>query len=201
MKVVVCIPTTEEREQFFGELLDSLNKQTFTDFNIQTVKNIKPVGKAKRKVVELALNENPKYICMIDDDDLVMPTYLEKVVERLDKGNIDWCFTWGILFGEKGGVIHGEIQTPEQMIAGNCQPAWVSAKADVFRKENYDETVRYAEDMDLWLRLYEKRCKGDVIKEGLYLKRSHSFTVSNTEDLWKQQHVIIDRYRVRNGLA
>jgi glycosyltransferase involved in cell wall biosynthesis len=198
MKVIVCIPTTKEREQFLTELLDSLDKQTFKDFKIQIIRDIKPIGKAKRKVVEQALNENPRYICMIDDDDLVLPTYLEKVVERLDKGDIDWCFTWGLLFGDRSGVIHGEIQTPEQMIVGNRQPAWISAKANIFRKENYDETVRYAEDMDLWLRLYERKCKGDVIKEGLYMKRTHEYMVSKTEELWKQQHVVIDRYLARN---
>jgi len=197
MKVIVCIPTMDSRKLFLDELLESLDKQTFKDFKIQIVKNISPIGKAKRNLVRLALEDKPKYICMIDDDDYVLPTYLEKVVERLDKGDIDWCFTWGILFGGRSGHIHGEIQTPEKLIASNHQPSWISAKADVFRNNNYNETLLYAEDMDLWLRLYEERYRGDVIKESLYMKRWHEGALSKTQEMWIHQQEVIDKYLAR----
>ena len=181
-KVAVCIPSSSKREVFLKELLDSLDKQTFKGFKTYIVKDVSPIGKAKHDVVEMALKDNPKYISMIDDDDLIGPKYLEKVVNRLDVGEIDWCFTWGNLFGDRTGYIHGEIQSPEEMKKVNHQPSWFTAKAEVFRKYNYRENISYAEDMDLWFRLYEHGYKGDVIKEELYLKRWHNESLTITHN-------------------
>jgi glycosyltransferase involved in cell wall biosynthesis len=201
MKVTVCIPTMDARKSFLNGLLDSLDKQTFKDFKIQIVENVTPVGESKRKVVELALKDNPQYICMIDDDDYVLPTYLEKVVERLDRGDIDWCFTWGIVLGIDGrsGWIYGEIQPPEEMISFNHQPAWISAKADIFKHVNYDGSLVYAEDMDLWLRLYEAGYRGDVIKENLYMKNWHENSVSTNGNLWSHKQDVVDKYLARKN--
>lgn len=180
--VAVCIPTTDDRKIFLEELILSLTAQTFQDFIIYTVNNVSPIGKAKHDVVEMALKKgNHKIICMIDDDDLVEPTYIEKVVEHLYKNDIDWCFTWGSLFDGRTGFIHGEIQCPAEMLVENHQPAWISAKTDVFKEINYLETDAYAEDMVLWIRLYDAGFNGSIIKEELYLKRWHdkSLTVSH----------------------
>ena len=173
-KVAVCIPTASNRTEYYDELIKSLSIQTFKNFSIHVVLDITPIGKAKHQVVKMALDSKPDIICMIDDDDVVLPTYLEKIVERLENKDVDWCFTWGNLFGDRKGYIHGEIQTPENMLIENHQPSWFSAKAKVFRTENYDETVSYAEDMELWIRLHNKGFIGSVIEEELYLKRWHN---------------------------
>lgn len=174
-KVCVCIPTLSERASFLEELFISLDNQTFRDFSTILVSDVSPVGKAKHDLINLALSDNPEYILMIDDDDYIFPDYISRVVERLEKGDIDWCFTWGFLFGDdnRKGYIHGKIQTPDEMRLWNEHPAWISAKAEVFRDFNYNPEMDYAEDMDLWLRILESPYKGDVIKDELYMKRWH----------------------------
>lgn len=193
--VAVCVATSKEREGFFLELLDALDKQTYGNFRLYKVKDITPIGKAKHDVVELALQNNPKYICMLDDDDLIEPTYLEKVVARLDQGDIDWCFTWGKLFGDRTGYIHGEIQTPDEMLKENHQPAWISAKAELFKEYKYNENTSWAEDRDLWIRLWDTAHKGAVIEEELYLKRWHDKVLTITHQDIKKPFERSDHYR------
>lgn len=189
--VAVCIPSYKA-DKYLKELQDCLKKQTFKDFKTYVVKDISPIGKAKHDVVELALKDNPKYICMIDVDDLVAFTYLEKVVKRLDKGDIDWCLTWGSLFGGRKGYIHSEIEPYEELIKSNSKRhAWICAKADLFRKANYTSEIAWAEDWALWMMIDKLGFKGDIIKEELYLKRWHetNLTITHSERKHYRFHI------------
>jgi glycosyltransferase involved in cell wall biosynthesis len=181
-KVAVCIPTSTKRTEMFEELTQSLHKQTFKDFKIYSVNDIKPIGKAKYEVVEEALKGDHKYICMIDDDDLIEPTYLEKLVERLDKGDVDWAFTWGSLFQDREGYIHGEIQPFEEIIQENHRPSQFMAKAELFKKVKYNQNTSWAEDLELWIVLDYLGYKGAVVEEELYLRRWHEENLTMTHD-------------------
>lgn len=174
-KVSVCIPSLSERSKLLKEMIDSLQKQTFNDADVIVCMDITPVGKAKSEVVKRALKTKCEYICMLDDDDVIEPDYLQEVVSRLDRGDIDWCFTWGRLFGDKKreGYIHGEIQTIKELEKWNGHPAWISAKREVFEKIKFDESLDYGEDWDLWKKILNKKLKGGVIEKELYLKRWH----------------------------
>jgi len=175
-KVAVCVATLSNRKEFYTELLESLYKQTYKgDMFICNAVDEYPSGAAKKIAVELALEEKPDYICMMDDDDWVQPTYIEEVINRLEKGDIDWCFTWGYLFGDESreGYIHGEIQTIEEITNWNGHPCWISAKREVFEQINFDENIHYTDDWDLWMRILNAGLKGDVIKKELYMKRWH----------------------------
>jgi glycosyltransferase involved in cell wall biosynthesis len=174
-KVAVCIPTAKGRKQFYSELLKSLKKQTFQDFKIYSVKDVEPIGKAKYEVVKKALKDNPEYISMIDDDDLVEPTYLESLVKRLDRG-LDWAFTWGKLFGDREGYIHGDMQIEGE----NHRPSQFMGKADMFKAVSYDSQMKWAEDLDLWRRLDITGYEGDIVKEELYLRRWHKNNLTTT---------------------
>lgn len=187
-KVAVCI-ASYKNEPLLQELLASLKKQTFQDFKTYIVRDVSPIGKAKHDVVELALKDNPKYICMIDNDDIVRPTYLEEVVRRMTVGDIDWCLVWGQLFGERSGFIHSSIEPYEELLkANNHRHSWISAKADLFRKENYNPHIYWAEDWDLWKRLDRGGYKGDIIKKELYMKRWHSMNLTQTRNILQTEN-------------
>lgn len=179
-KVAVCI-TSYNQDKYLSELLYCLKKQTFKDFKIYLVKNSSPSGRAKRTVVLNALKDNPKYIQMIDGDDLVEPTFVETVVKRLDMGDIDWCLTWGNLFGDRTGYIHSEIEPLEELrISNSKRHSWISAKAEVFKKVNYDKNDQFIDDWNLWIKIDEAGFKGAIIEQELYLKRWHDKNLTTT---------------------
>lgn len=186
-KIIVCIPTSIERDKYYQELRESLNNQTYKDFMVITVSDITPIGNAKHLLVNLALKEKADYICMIDDDDLVEPTYIEEIAKRFAEApGIDWCFTWGKLFGDRTGFIHGSIEPYEELLKSNGhRHSWINASAKVFEKVNYDPKIDWAEDWDLWQRLDEAKFRGAVIQKELYLKRWHNSNLTITH---KKQH-------------
>lgn len=120
MKISVIIPTYTPKE-YLWECLDSLNNQTFPkrDFEIILVLNgcnepyksqiqeyvdshkelnIKflhtlqsGVSNARNKALDIARGE---YVAFIDDDDLVSPTYLERMYNIADTDTIVLCYPY-----------------------------------------------------------------------------------------------------------
>ena len=194
---VACCIASYNMAAFLPELLDSLQNQTYKNITIyvsyhgstdnvrELLKKYKStktvpykkqpgIGLNKHDVVKRALQDKPKYILMFDADDYVLPTYVEKAVERLEKVDVDWVLVWGRLFGDRGGYIHSEIESLEELKkANNHRHSWISAKASLFKKMNYNPKITYAEDWDLWIRLDEAGYKGAIVEEELYRKRWH----------------------------
>lgn len=196
-KVACCI-ASYNMARFLPELLDSLRNQTYKNIAIyvsyhgssdntkEILKKYKEVkiipykkkpgiGLNKHDAVKEALKDKKnKYLLMFDADDYVLPTYVEKAVERLERGDVDWVLVWGRLFGDRQGYIHSEIESLEELRkANNHRHSWISAKASLFRKMNYNTEITYAEDWDLWIRLDEAGYKGGIVEEELYMKRWH----------------------------
>jgi len=197
-KVAVCIASYNYGE-FLPELLDSLAEQTFKDFRVyicydgstdNTLEVIRRyqdelhiitvdyqptpgIGLMKHRVVERALADKPTYVQMIDADDKVLPTFLQAVVTRMDKGDVDWVICWGSLFGDRRGYIHSAIAPLDELLKQNERHSWGTFKAEVLQKFNYDRTKTYAEDWDLWIRLDMAGHVGATVNEELYLKRWH----------------------------
>ena len=119
-RVAICI-ASYNRAEFLPELFDSIQKQTYEDFHvyigydgstdnsleiIQDRKKIctfpitildyeetARIGLNKHRVVERALKDGSKLIQMIDSDDMIEPTFLERSVETI--GRADWLLSWG----------------------------------------------------------------------------------------------------------
>lgn len=207
-KLSVCIAAFN-MATLLPNLLDSLKEQTFKDFTVYVSYNgstdntleileryqnelslvivdydpTSGIGLNKRDAVVRALLDNPRYIQMIDADDIILPRFFEAVVERMDKGDIDWCICWGYLFGDRTGYIHSEIESLEKLLEHNNLHSWGTFKSDVLRNHNYDPSITYAEDWDLWIRLNKLGYKGDTVNQELYLKRWHdkSLTITHTK--------------------
>lgn len=120
MKISVIIPTYKPRE-YLCECLDSLEKQTFpkSDFEIvlvlngceepyksqiqsyidsHKVLNIKflhilqgGVSNARNMALDVVCGE---YVAFIDDDDLISPTYLERLYDIIDTNTVALCYPY-----------------------------------------------------------------------------------------------------------
>ena len=105
LKVSVIIPVT--REDYLKNCLDSLNNQSFKDFEILLINNKKLKTTKKNIKLILTKNLNPAYrrnfaaknakghiLAFIDDDAYVNKDWIKKAVNFLDK-NKDFCVVGG----------------------------------------------------------------------------------------------------------
>jgi glycosyltransferase involved in cell wall biosynthesis len=196
MKVAVCI-ASYNRAEFLPELFESIKSQTFKDFQVyigydgstdnsleviegwlhefpMTIVDYEEtarIGLNKHRVVARALEDNPDLIQMLDSDDKIEPTFLERSVETI--GDADWLMCWGKCFGEREGTIEGKIIPLAELARHNTLHSWGMFKAHVLRKHNYREDLAFAEDWNLWLRLAKAGYQGVILDEHLYLQRWH----------------------------
>lgn len=180
-ETVVCIPCQSSRQTFHEELNADLIAQTYQDFSIITVWDKCPIGFAKRLCVVTALSYSPKFIATLDDDDRIDPTYLEKCVNHLKENeNLDWVFTWGNLFGDRTGYIHGSIEPFEKLIKVNNRLSPLVAHSNCFSQACYNPRTTWAEDLELWIVWDYYGFVGEVIKEELYYRRWHEQNMCGT---------------------
>ena len=204
MKVAICI-ASYNRAEFLPELLASIEKQTFTDYRIYIgydgstddsleviqewaerlpitilpYEETARIGLNKHKVVNAALVDKPELIQMLDSDDMIEPTFLERSVETI--GDHDWLLCWGKLFGARTGEIQGRIEPFERLVHRNRLHSWGMFKSHVLRKHNYREHLAFAEDWNLWIRLAKAGYKGVILEEPLYCQRWHKSNLNKTQ--------------------
>ena len=152
-----------------------LKKYAKKDSRIKLLKNSKNCGLPKTLNICLD-NASGKFIARMDGDDVSLPNRFEKEVEVLRKGKFAIVSTWmnltrgkgeiwGILknkeFPKKGDlIISSPISHPASMFTRDCI-------LDVKGYRNLKKTVR-VEDVDLWIRLYQKGYRAYNIQEPLY---------------------------------
>lgn len=123
-----------------------------------------------------------RYICCLDADDRLDPTYLEKACAILEsRPDIGLAYSWVRLFGDEDTIWKTEPLNPEKLLTYNFIP--VSA---VFRRSTwlevggYDEELRIGyEDWDFWLRLSAPGNTGWPISEPLIWHRRHGHTMTH----------------------
>jgi glycosyltransferase involved in cell wall biosynthesis len=196
MNVAICI-ASYNRAEFLPELFDSIKAQTFKDYSIyigydgstdnsleviesyagefpMTIVDYEEtarIGLNKHRVVKRALKDGPDLIQMLDSDDMIEPTFLERSVETI--GEHDWLLSWGKCFGERDGEIRSKIVPLDKFKYKNTLHSWGMFKAHVLRKFNYRTELAFAEDWNLWLRIANAGYEGIILEEPLYLQRWH----------------------------
>lgn len=178
MKVSVIVPTYNDQETI-GQALESLEEQTFQNFEVividdgddETAAIARNFGctvvERSRSGIASALNEgvsqaNGRYIARQDADDTSEPTRLENQVEYLDDhGDVGLVGTGAYLWdGEtKRGrrhvletVEHSDLLDKNHLIHGS-----VLMRKDVLKGVGgYDEDLDYIEDLDLWVRMAQE---------------------------------------------
>ncbi|MEJ2745554.1 MAG: glycosyltransferase, partial [bacterium] len=119
-----------------------------------------------------------KYICCLDADDILEPTYLEKCLLVLESNDLDLCYTYVQLFGDDYRVWKTSTFDVRSILQGNC----VSTSA-VFKKSCWERAGGYKdnmhhgwEDWDFWISLAGIGARGAVIPEPLFRYRRHGET-------------------------
>ena len=120
-----------------------------------------------------------KYICCLDADDILDPTYLEKCLYWMEKNHLDMCGSWLREFGDSDLIFQTYKQDLESLKKENLQVV-----ATVFKKKMWEKTGGYSvemdqgyEDWEFWISILEAGGRGDIIPEPLFLYRKHGRTM------------------------
>jgi O-antigen biosynthesis protein len=122
-----------------------------------------------------------KYVCYLDADDLLEPTYLEKTLTILESDeSLGSCYTWVQCFGDINSVWQTQDLEPFTLKDGNTAPSH-----SVIRKQAWEDVKRqngsgfltkynsFFEDWVFWIDIVQCGYRGQVIKEPLIRYRVH----------------------------
>jgi glycosyltransferase involved in cell wall biosynthesis len=162
---------------------------SFHDKRVRYVREETDRGISASRNRGITLTEG-EFIAFLDDDDIWMPSKLEKQVEILRKNPSIGAVSTGIcVFNENKKIVmfgfprsKGNIFPTilSKNVVGNCS-------AVLFRRDClltvglFDENLNAAEDVDLWIRL-AKHFQFDCVEEYLLLGRTHRKEISRDHE-------------------
>ncbi|MFO0697663.1 MAG: glycosyltransferase, partial [Nitrospira sp.] len=127
-----------------------------------------------------------KYICCLDADDVLTPTYLEKAVYILETKALDICYSWVQLFGDEDMLWKTAPFNIEELTKWNIvSTSAVFAKSNWKRAGGYKKNFHGIEDWEFWITLAEGGARGHRIPEPLFLYRKHGRSLTTETDLEK----------------
>jgi len=211
-----------------GDAIRSVESQTFSSIEIIVVEGgsssaesreqlVEAVKKASSKV-RLLFQDQPyraganrnfgishargKYICCLDADDRIAPTYIEKSVFMLEHSGYDVVSPGLQFFGNKSEVwTPHERPTLDMLLEGNN-----ALTCAVYSREYWQRSGGYRdsdpatghvhEDWLFWVRLAALGARFICIKEPLFYYRSHGGTLSNSRAVLENdaQKILVRRF-------
>ncbi|MCK5004741.1 MAG: glycosyltransferase [Candidatus Aminicenantes bacterium] len=210
-KVSVIIPTYL-RTISLSKAIESVLNQTFQEFEIIVVNDgsnetetinilnkfrdarIKHFCNSRKKGANGArntgiLNAKGKYIAMLDDDDIFLPTKLEKQYNILENNtDIGVVITQADVINEEDKLVRtiDDEFSPEDIFYNLIFNNSVVHCSVMFRKDivveagYYDENLNQAQDYDLWCR-FIRITKFFQINEKLVLWRDHPVSITGSK--------------------
>ena len=209
-KVSVVIPT-KNRANYLSSAIQSVLRQTFKDLEIIVVDgastdNTKVVSKFADKRIRYVHQKKDrgqsasrnlgikcsrgKFIAFLDDDDLWMPTKLERQLKIISKNpKIGLVCTGALVFENNSKILGSRIPDRKGNIfpdilkrnyIGNCSSVLIK-KECLDKVGLFDENLKVCEDFDLWIRL-TKYYEIDYLQEPLILLRLHEKRISTDID-------------------
>ncbi|MGV7213384.1 glycosyltransferase [Bradyrhizobium sp. UFLA05-112] len=213
--LVTVVVTSFNYGRFVPEAVDSVLAQTFQDIEVIVVEGGSSDPESRERTLSLERpktrviaqaephqvganrnfgirNGRGKYICCLDADDLLKPTYIEKAVFLLETYGYDVVSCAMQQFGstdEKIGILDDPILS--DMVEGNhvltCavfrHSLW--QKAGGFRDTDRAITGHVYEDWLFWARLAAMGARiHNFSKEHLFLYRRHGPSLSTQSDLY-----------------
>ena len=123
------------------------------------------------------------YLCALDADDRLAPTYFEKAGQMLDDDHsLTFVSSWLETFGEETWVWkQSRCDLPTLLAECTVSTAALVRAAAVRAVGGYDERMPHAgyEDWDLWLSLVERGFRGAIVPEVLFFYRRRAGSMSS----------------------
>jgi glycosyltransferase involved in cell wall biosynthesis len=129
-----------------------------------------------------------KYICFLDADDMIAPTYLERTVTILEGDeSLGTCYSWVQCFGDRASIWQTEDMEPFIL-----KEYTTASSHGVIRKKAWEAVRRrngsgylskydgYFEDWVFWIDMIQCGYRGTVITEPLILYRVHKDSLGAT---------------------
>lgn len=227
-KVSIIVPAYNSA-QYIERLIRSFNNQTYRNFEVIFVDDCSADGTpeiAERHMLNLSINHKViklqtnhgvsharnvgireaggKYICFVDSDDVLKPTFLEKLVGEAEKRNLELAFcAFDEIDSETGclisrscrgksnlpGVISGKACL-KRVLKGNVA---VDLFVTLFKKELLNESGllfspyrRIGEDREFIYKALLEAKKVYGVPEALYLYYRHPYSV--TKQQWYEKY-------------
>lgn len=111
-----------------------------------------------------------QYVFLLDSDDLIEPTYLEKALWRLaTQPQYAFCNTWCVQFGDEVALLRAGFEFGRSYVQDNFTPIFAVIRREVYASVGgFDETIESGhEDWDFWLALANAGHWGCTIHEYL----------------------------------
>ena len=163
--VSIIIPCWGSYKQYLKQCLDSIDNQSFKDYEVIVVSNKKDLPSARNEGIKKAKG---KYILPLDVDDNLHQEYLARVIGKIKETKADIITTACNQNGKK--YLPALEVSLEKMTETNIVIACSLFKKEIWNKiGGYDETMKTGlEDWDFWLRAMMKGYKVEVLDEILY---------------------------------
>lgn len=213
MRISVIIPCWNQAE-YLSEAIESVLAQTYKDIEVIVVDDGSPDNAAEvaqRYPVKLIqqvnkglaaarntgiMNSTGEYILPLDSDDTLLPTCIERLVEKAKETNADVIGPSIRAFGYKtGDTILLKDPTFEDFKRGNCLAYCSMIKRDALLEcggynTRMDQLGGY-EDLSMWYDLMRRGKKIVTVQEPLvmYRTKEHSMwtnALKNHDNLWEQ---------------
>jgi len=225
MKVTIAIPFYNA-EKFLAEAIKSVFAQSFQDWELLLIDDgstdnslaiaksvqddrVRVIADGKNKRLAGRLNEvshwaKYDYILRMDADDLMMPNRIEKQLKLLINNDAD-IVTTGVysvlnnlkLIGVRG--MNYNSATFDDIISKKVgiTHAALLAKKSWYLRNQYDDTLSIAQDLDLWLRSSKSNdLKIISIKDPLYIYREeNNVTKDKLLRAYKNERNMIRKYK------
>jgi len=200
---ISVVVTCHNLGAYLGAAVDSVLEQTFRDFEVVIVddgstepETLKVLERYERPPTRVLRTENRglpgarnlgvsassgAYVCCLDADDLLLPSWLEKAAAVLDAdAGLAYVSHWLRAFGDREWDWTPESCAFPALLDRNTVNGAALVRRDaLLAVGGYDESMRQGcEDWELWVRLTARGYRGTILKEVhfLYRQRPDSMT-------------------------
>ncbi len=216
----IIIPTYN-RAQLIGKAIDSVVKQTFSDWELVIVddgstddtKDVIEKYKLQNNRIKYIYQPNAErsaarnngiknaqgeYICFLDSDDYFLPNRLEILFKELKKRSFQVAaFFTGVKIEKNGSLFPKEdlIHTDnifEYLVLTAIHSQQVCIHSNILKEVNYDTQLNIGEDLELWMRIANKF-------PFIRMENQHTIVVVDHEDRTvnvKRNNVYFDTLRL-----
>ena len=227
--VSIIIPYYRKK-LFFEKTIDSINSQTYKNFEIiliyddnnrsdllfvekilKKIKNKKIIVNKKNLGVGISRNRGinkskGKFLSFIDADDVWNRNKLKKQIKFMKKNSLDFSYSDYSIINEKGILIK-KIKSPKTIKFKNllfsCDIALssVTIKSNLLKNEKFSN-IKTKEDYLLWLKLSQKNIKMMGIRENLiFWRKTNNSLSSSIVQKFKDAFLVYNKYLKLNFLV